>query len=36
MSESNANLSIEEFDPELFDCDADGGCGNGHIHIGCK
>ena len=24
---------IEEFTPEIFDCEADGSCGNGHIHI---
>ncbi|ERJ83255.1 hypothetical protein HMPREF1987_00989 [Peptostreptococcaceae bacterium oral taxon 113 str. W5053] len=31
----NDVISIEEFSPEFYDCEADGGCGNGHIHE-CK
>ena len=33
MEPTERTVSIEEFEPELFDCEADGICGNGHIHI---
>lgn len=26
-------FTIEEFKPEIFDCEADGCCGSGHIHV---
>lgn len=27
-----SEISIEEFEPELFDCEADGSCSSGHNH----
>ncbi len=26
-------FSLEEFTPKVFDCEADGSCGSGHIHL---
>ncbi|SHJ30482.1 hypothetical protein [Lutispora thermophila] len=26
-------FSLEDFTPEIYDCEADGSCSNGHIHV---
>ena len=31
--EDQKNISIDEFNPEMYSCEADGSCSNGHIHI---
>lgn len=30
------SFSLEEFTPRIFDCEADGSCGSGHIHLTVK
>ena len=27
---------LEDFTPEIYDCEADGSCGSGHIHVNVK
>lgn len=29
-------FSIDEFTPEIYDCEADGGCASGHVHYTVK
>lgn len=31
--EDQNTISIDEFNPEMYSCEADGSCSNGHIHI---
>ncbi|MEG0806632.1 MAG: hypothetical protein RSI06_09520 [Lachnospiraceae bacterium] len=30
------SFSLDEFIPEVFDCEADGSCGSGHVHVNTK
>lgn len=30
------SFSLDEFVPEIFDCEADGSCSSGHIHQSIK
>ncbi|NLL74116.1 MAG: hypothetical protein GX237_11400 [Clostridiales bacterium] len=32
----NIIFSLEDFTPEIYDCEADGSCGSGHQHVNIK
>lgn len=29
-------FSLDEFVPEIYDCEADGSCGSGHVHVNTR
>lgn len=31
-SPTPTEFTLEEFAPEIYDCEADGSCGSGHLH----
>lgn len=34
--EEHYEFDLKEFMPEIFDCEADGSCSNGHQHVNIK